>query len=121
MTKPRKPVQSLSARRAKAAAAYRRAAIAWKKGKLCACSGMFVFRETVAGPMPGDLLCAIRDHACDDVHHIRGRSSGLLWDKEFWLPVCRKAHTWIHDHPAEARSFGLLAQPGDWGKRPKKT
>lgn len=50
-------------------------------------------------------------------HHIRGRLGALLCDTRFWLPVCRKHHNWIHEHPNDAREMGFLAQPGEWNRQ----
>lgn len=58
--------------------------------------------------------CRFRDS--EDVHHVRGRSGALLLDKRWWEPLCRRCHRWIHDHPADARMQGWLAERGEWGK-----
>jgi len=42
------------------------------------------------------------------VHHIKGRKGPLLNDTRFWMAACQNGHTWIHDHPNEARKKGLL-------------
>lgn len=51
----------------------------------------------------------------DDVHHSRGRSGKLLCATQFWIAMCRLCHTWVHDHPEEARKVGLLCERGKWG------
>lgn len=51
------------------------------------------------------------------VHHTRGRVGTLLCDERFWLALCDHCHRWVHDNPEEARSVGLLCQPGEWGKQ----
>ena len=58
--------------------------------------------------------------SADEVHHSRGRAGDLLLDWRHWRAVCRRHHNWIGDHPAEARAFGLLCQPGLWNT-PDKT
>lgn len=43
-----------------------------------------------------------------DVHHVRGRTGEWLMDERFWLPVCRRCHSWIHENPGDARKKGYL-------------
>lgn len=57
-----------------------------------------------------------KPHAASEPHHVRGRAGKLLTDTRYFLAVCRKAHEWIHAHPALARSLGLLAPPGQWNR-----
>lgn len=45
--------------------------------------------------------------AADDVHHKAGRGKNLN-RVDTWLAVCRTCHDWIHAHPNEARTRGLL-------------
>lgn len=62
--------------------------------------------------------CAVRGFKkqapTTDVHHSRGKIGALLCDMRFWIPVCRNCHDWIGSNPEEARSLGLLCQPGEW-------
>lgn len=45
-----------------------------------------------------------------DVHEILPRSAGgSIDDESNLLVVCRADHEWIHQHPIEAKAFGLLA------------
>jgi hypothetical protein len=53
-----------------------------------------------------------------DVHHTRGKAGALLLMQDFWRAVCRAHHNWIGDHPAEARSIGMLCQAGEWNQVP---
>lgn len=53
-----------------------------------------------------------------DVHHIRGRSGALLNLTDFWLPVCRNAHDWIHDNIPAARGHQWIAKEGEWNVVP---
>lgn len=46
-------------------------------------------------------------HTTDDAHHARKRGRYLM-DMSTWIPLCRHHHTYVHDHPAEARAIGLL-------------
>jgi len=41
-----------------------------------------------------------------DVHHKKGRYGSLLNMVEFWLPVCRACHDWIHRDPCESKKQG---------------
>jgi hypothetical protein len=49
----------------------------------------------------------------NQVHHQRGRTGTLMLNTQFWTAICDKCHRWIHDHPASARTEGLL---GPWGR-----
>ena len=42
-----------------------------------------------------------------DVHHTKGREGWLLLAVAFWIPVCRGCHTWIEEHPEQAKQLGL--------------
>ena len=42
-----------------------------------------------------------------EVHHMKGRMEELLIDSRYFLPVCRKCHDWIENHPDEAYDLGL--------------
>ncbi len=48
-----------------------------------------------------------------DPHHVVpvARDSTLRLDLNNLAVLCRKAHSWVHDHPAEATELGLLASP----------
>ena len=71
--------------------------------------------------IPVNKICAKCKRKSDkSPHHIRGRLGRLLILIEFWLPVCRKCHNWIHQNPNAARELGMLAMPGDWNKIPRK-
>ena len=104
--KPRYRIRPRSKRRAKLDGQYNRRATEWKEGRLCACIGL---RDG-----EGRLLCGQASHLCEDVHHTRGRAGTLLLDERFWLPVCRGAHRFIQENPAEARRLGLLCGVGQW-------
>ncbi len=43
----------------------------------------------------------------EDVHHIAYRGKNYL-NVETWLAVSRVCHTWIHEHPNQARKLGYL-------------
>lgn len=42
-----------------------------------------------------------------DIHHMAGRGINYL-NADYFLPVSRPVHDWIHTHPSEARMRGLL-------------
>ncbi len=64
-----------------------------------------VNRICCAGPMLGWNNCSMRS---DDVHHRAGRLGGNFLNESTWIAVCRSCHDYIHTHPKEARSLGLL-------------
>jgi hypothetical protein len=43
-----------------------------------------------------------------DVHHMAGREGSNYLDESTWKASCRGCHDWIHKHPNNARSRGLL-------------
>lgn len=47
-------------------------------------------------------------------HHKFGRVGALLCDERGWIALCIFHHTWVHQHPTEARQLGLLAPLGQW-------
>ena len=51
-----------------------------------------------------------------DLHHKRGRDGELLFDRRYFMPVCRPCHIWIHDNKVEADNLGLIDLE-NWGKR----
>lgn len=62
-----------------------------------------------AGPRVQD-----RAHRCQgtpsDVHEIQTRArGGSIVDPDNVVAVCRACHDWIHSHPAQATTLGLLA------------
>jgi hypothetical protein len=70
-----------------------------------------------------DGVPALRERRADnrltEVHHVRGRSGGLLLDRRWWLAVSAAGHDWVHTHPAEAAERGWLAGMGEWLKSDK--
>ena len=42
-----------------------------------------------------------------DLHHKAGRGK-FMCDKNTFMAICRKHHTWIHEHPKESRELGYL-------------
>lgn len=42
-----------------------------------------------------------------DVHHKAGRISDNYLYMKKWLAVCRNCHTWIEEHPNEAKELGF--------------
>ncbi len=102
----------MSKSRSKASRAYAARVKVWKEDKDCFCA----FWMDVATLKP---ICKSAPHPCDDVHHTRGKIGALLMDERFWLPVCRTCHNWIGNNIAQARSWGLLCELGEWNKVPR--
>lgn len=53
---------------------------------------------------------AITEHCsynATEIHHKKGRIGELLTDKRYFLAVCRNCHTWIEEHPKEAKELGF--------------
>ena len=64
----------------------------WIVGKVCAvCEG----ENPELPPMPAE-----------DNHHMAGKEGALLLDTRYWLPVCRRHHTFITEHSAWAIQNG---------------
>lgn len=42
-----------------------------------------------------------------DIHHKAGRGKNYLVVST-WLSICRHCHSWVHEHPADARELDLL-------------
>lgn len=102
----RKPVRSVSAKRAKELTTYRLA------------------RAALLAPLPWCEACnplfgAKFPAVATEIHHSRGKSGNLLCDARHFRLVCATCHRFIHDHPTLARSAGLLAPVGDWGRGEK--
>lgn len=53
-----------------------------------------------------------------DLHHKRGRTGRLLRCQEFWIPLCRDCHEWVHKNMEQARKMDLLCQLGEWNVYP---
>jgi hypothetical protein len=87
LPKPKYNGKGLSPKRAAEMDIYLKEAKEFIKGKQCA-----VYPE----------LKAV------EVHHRKGRLGKLLLDKDWFLPVSRKGHTWIHDNPNAAMEKGFL-------------
>lgn len=50
-------------------------------------------------------VCLI--HATD-IHHMAGRVGELLTNTNYFMPVCRMCHRYIHDHSAWAEENGFI-------------
>jgi hypothetical protein len=66
--------------------------------------------------------CPIWPHFADDAHEPRKRSQGAdETDPDQGIPLCRRGHDWVHDHPrqaselqaADGRAFLILRPPLD--------
>jgi hypothetical protein len=108
ITKRRKRISPISKRTAKLKREYGKAVRSWKTGRLCTCAGL-------KGD-EGKFICARLPHPATDCHHHRGRLGSLLMDQQFWVPVCARAHRFIHEHIETARNMGLICDKGEWNK-----
>lgn len=54
-------------------------------------------------------VCAVPDcgRASFDIHHRRGNAGPLLFDERYFLPTCRKHHTWFHGNVAQSVELGF--------------
>lgn len=52
--------------------------------------------------------CPRREHAGVHCHHVKQRSAGGKHSPENLMLVCEKAHSYIHEHPAESFEKGWL-------------
>ncbi len=52
--------------------------------------------------------CECCGNKATDIHHKNGRNGDRLNDVKFFMSVCRTCHTYIHEHPKEARENGYL-------------
>jgi hypothetical protein len=59
-------------------------------------------------------LCKVQVKDCmlnaTDVHHTRAGADRDVYYliQSTWIPICRKCHNWVHEHPEEARTMGWL-------------
>jgi hypothetical protein len=100
--KPRKRISAISQRQKQRNQEYAKAKRQWHRELKVICEYPTCLRPSEPSP-----------------HHTRGRIGKLLCDTRFWIAVCQKHHDWIHAHPQQARSLGLLCAKGDWGRQPK--
>lgn len=98
-------------RRAVETAIYRKEVKKWIAGKECQCNGAYHYVDRAVIP------CNVVPHPATECHHRFGRVGNLLLDQNGWLPVCHKAHLWIHRNIEIARKLFMIAQRGDWGRQ----
>ena len=56
----------------------------------------------------GHPLCVRCGRLADDLHEVLSRArGGSIADPENCRPLCRPCHTWVTEHPVEAKSEGL--------------
>lgn len=65
----------------------------------------YAVRENYLQNHPICEACKIR--LSTEIHHMKGRGKHLC-NTDYFMAVDRGCHRWIHDHPAEARTLGLL-------------
>ena len=53
-----------------------------------------------------------------ELHHTRGRVGKLLCQSENFKALCAGCHAFCHNHPAIARSAGLICPVGQWNSAP---
>ena len=59
-------------------------------------------------------LCKVKVKDCmhnaTDIHHTRAGADRDVYYliQSTWIPICRKCHNWVHEHPEEARTMGWL-------------
>ncbi len=52
--------------------------------------------------------CAVCDRPSTQIHHGKGKVGDLLYDTEYFIPVCDgPCHLWLETHPEEAKELGL--------------
>lgn len=42
-----------------------------------------------------------------DIHHSQGKIGSLLNDMDYFIPLCRECHTWVEEHPKQAKQEGF--------------
>lgn len=54
------------------------------------------------------IRCEVKgcNRVSEDLHHKRGRTGNLLYDKRYFMAVCRKHHTEIETDPKAAKENG---------------
>ena len=57
---------------------------------------------------PENKICPVTGLQTTEIHHKAGRIGDKLFDDSLFLAVSRKGHSWIHEHPKEAREKGWL-------------
>lgn len=86
-----------------------------KRAKLYRDERVPLVKELLATPT----MCEMWDRpGCDgyavDVHEIKSRArGGSITDRENLMLLCRGHHTWVTEHPAEARAEGFLLNSWD--------
>lgn len=64
------------------------------------------FKEAVLLREP---TCRICGAPSVDAHHVLPKGRGGKDDPENGCGLCRRDHTWVHEHPREAREQGHLS------------
>ena len=72
-------------------------------------------KEWIAGK-----CCAKCGKPATENHHSRGKLGELLMDEQFWIPMCRPCHRWVHDNIAKARKTKLICDKGLWNMSQKE-
>jgi hypothetical protein len=67
---------------------------------------LHVYRQRRRKFLIANPVCAVTGEPSTEIHHKAGRIGRLLLDESLWLAVSRRGHTWIEEHPKEARELG---------------
>lgn len=67
-----------------------------------------IVRDETSGDVVGFMLGGVPPDRSSEVHHKAGRTGKNYLDESTWMAVSREGHTWIHEHPSEARARGWL-------------
>ena len=106
MSKPRKPIRFVSNVKANSDRLYNAMVKEWLHNDGYGLQDMIAYQRMT--PI----------HVATCCHHERGRLNTLKFDKRFWCPTTAENSLWPHQHIAEARKLGLIAEDGDWHKAP---
>jgi hypothetical protein len=52
-------------------------------------------------------VCVVTGKPSTEIHHGKGRIGRDLLNESFWKAVSREGHTWIEEHPEEAKRLGF--------------
>lgn len=93
--KPRTRINPVSDKEKERQSEYNAQVKEWKIGKECALKPLLNDHTHLPG-CKGSLTN----------HHQRGKIGDLLFDEEFWLPVCLGHHQYVELHPEESYQMG---------------
>ena len=98
-------MRAVSKKRRPEIAARKRLIAAMKADGPVMCWFPTTVSRTNAGVLAWVVNCGSR---ADDLHEILSRArGGSISDPENCIPLCRTHHTWVTEHPIEAKEMGL--------------